>query len=78
MKPLAIYIHIPFCARKCAYCDFASWAGRQDVWKNYFDALLGEMDSWKEELRTREVRSVFFGGGTPSFVPAEYISAESA
>ena len=75
MQPLAIYIHIPFCARKCAYCDFVSWAGRQDVWKTYFDALLGEMDSWKDELRTREVRSVFFGGGTPSLVPAEYIAS---
>lgn len=75
MKPIAIYIHVPFCVRKCAYCDFASFAGRQDVWKDYFDALLGEIDSWKDELRTREVRSVFFGGGTPSLVSAAYIAA---
>ena len=75
MTPIAIYIHIPFCVRKCAYCDFASYAGRQDVWQDYFEALLGEIDSWKDELRTREVRSVFFGGGTPSLVPAESISA---
>ena len=78
MKPLAIYIHVPFCVRKCAYCDFASFAGRQDVWKKYFDALLGEMDSWKDKLRTCEVRSVFFGGGTPSLVPAEYIASVMA
>lgn len=75
MQPLAIYIHVPFCVRKCAYCDFASFSGRQDVWKNYFEVLLGEIDAWGEELRTRVVRSVFFGGGTPSLVPAEYISA---
>ncbi len=75
MKPLAIYIHIPFCVRKCAYCDFASFAGRQDMWEDYFDTLLGEIDSWKDELRTREVRSVFFGGGTPSLVTAAYIAA---
>ena len=74
MKPLAIYIHVPFCARKCAYCDFASFAGWEDAWENYFDALGGEMDAWADRLRAYEARSVFFGGGTPSLVPAEYIS----
>ena len=74
MTPLAIYIHVPFCVRKCAYCDFASFAGRQDVWEHYFEALLGEIDSWKDKLRTCEVRSVFFGGGTPSLVPAHHIA----
>ena len=74
MKPIAIYIHIPFCVRKCAYCDFASFEKKQDVWKEYFEALLGEIDSWKDKLRTSEVRSVFFGGGTPSLVPAGYIA----
>lgn len=73
MKPLAIYIHVPFCARKCVYCDFASYAGREAAWEQYFEALHGEIDAWGEELRTREVRSVFFGGGTPSLVPAEPI-----
>lgn len=72
-KPLAIYIHVPFCARKCVYCDFASYAGREGMWREYFDALYGEIDAWGEELRTREVRSVFFGGGTPSLVPAELL-----
>ena len=78
MKPLAIYIHIPFCARKCAYCDFASFEKKQDVWKEYLEALLGEIDNWKDRLRTCEVRSVFFGGGTPSLVPAEYIASVMA
>lgn len=73
LKPLAIYIHVPFCARKCAYCDFASFAGREDAWENYFDALGGEMDAWADRLRAYEARSVFFGGGTPSLVPATYI-----
>lgn len=72
-RPLAIYIHVPFCARKCVYCDFASYAGREAAWEQYFEALHGEIDAWGEELRTREVRSVFFGGGTPSLVPAELI-----
>ena len=74
MKPLAIYIHVPFCARKCAYCDFASFAGREDAWEDYFAALHAEMDAWADRLRAYEARSVFFGGGTPSLVPAEYIS----
>ena len=73
MKPLAIYIHIPFCARKCAYCDFASFAGREDAWEDYFAALRAEMDAWADRLRAYEARSVFFGGGTPSLVPAAYI-----
>ena len=74
LKPLAIYIHVPFCARKCAYCDFASFAGREDAWEDYFAALHAEMDAWADRLRAYEARSVFFGGGTPSLVPAEYIS----
>ena len=74
MKPLAIYIHIPFCVRKCAYCDFASFAGREDVWDEYFSALSGEMDAWAESLRAYEARSVYFGGGTPSLVPGERIA----
>ena len=74
MKPIAIYIHVPFCARKCAYCDFASFAGREADWDRYFETLGGEIDAWAERLRAYEVRSVFFGGGTPSLVPAGYIA----
>lgn len=74
MKPISIYVHIPFCARKCAYCDFASFAGREGEWTAYFDALGGEIDAWAERLRGYEVRSAFFGGGTPSLVPAGYIA----
>ena len=39
MRPLAIYVHVPFCVRKCAYCDFASFAGREGQWHDYFEAL---------------------------------------
>jgi len=72
MKP-ALYIHIPFCAQKCAYCDFASWAGREAAWEAYFDALEGELDSWIERVGN-EFSTVFIGGGTPSLAPAEYIA----
>ena len=74
MKPIAIYVHVPFCARKCAYCDFASFAGCEAEWDAYFDALGGEIDAWGNRLREYEARSVFFGGGTPSLVPAGYVA----
>ncbi len=70
MEKLAIYVHIPFCKRKCAYCDFASYAGREAIWERYFQALGGEIDGWAERLGGYEARSVFFGGGTPSLVDA--------
>ena len=72
-KPLALYLHIPFCAAKCAYCDFASYPGREDVWQRYTDALADELLSWKPVLGGYEVRTIFFGGGTPSLLPAEKI-----
>ena len=73
-SPLAVYLHVPFCQRKCAYCDFASFSGREAIWRRYFDALQEEIAGWRDELRVREARSIFFGGGTPSIVPSEYIA----
>lgn len=75
IKPLAIYVHIPFCKRKCAYCDFASFAGCEGKIDAYFNALAAEIDAWAEKLRAYQARSIFFGGGTPSIPPAEKIAA---
>lgn len=67
LKPCMLYIHIPFCARKCAYCDFVSYAGCQERMHDYVSALIREMD----QRRTKQVvTSVFLGGGTPSLLPA--------
>ena len=74
-RPLAIYVHVPFCKRKCAYCDFASFVGCENQIDSYFNALNGEIDVWADELRAYQARSIFFGGGTPSLVPAERIAA---
>lgn len=80
MKPLAIYIHVPFCKRKCAYCDFASRPDAGDKIRPYFDALMTEIRLWSENtdfglLSDRfRVSSVFFGGGTPTLVDARYIA----
>lgn len=78
-KPLALYVHVPFCKRKCAYCDFASWPDAGDRIRPYFDALMTEIRLWSENtdfglLQDRfHITSVFFGGGTPTLVDAEYI-----
>lgn len=74
MKPMAIYIHIPFCKRKCAYCDFVSYAGCEALYERYFSALYDEIDAWREKIGQYSLRSIFFGGGTPSLAPQEYIA----
>ncbi len=74
MYPLSLYFHVPFCLSKCAYCDFASYPGREGDWTRYFGALGGEIDGWGPELSGYEVATVFIGGGTPTLVPAEWIA----
>ena len=80
MNPLSIYVHVPFCVKKCAYCDFASWPNREDQWRQYFDAIVTEIRLWSENtdfglLKERfHVQSLFIGGGTPTLVPGEYIA----
>lgn len=73
-RPLALYIHIPFCAAKCRYCDFASYPQRESAWEVYLNALLEELQSWKAALSEYEVETIFFGGGTPSLWPGEWIA----
>ena len=79
MKPLSIYVHVPFCAKKCAYCDFASYPGRETDWRRYFDEIATEIRLWSDRtdfglLSGRyRVISVFIGGGTPTLVDADYI-----
>ena len=73
MKPLAVYIHIPFCVRKCAYCDFLSFSGTEEVEEQYIRKLLWEIKESTEIYRDYEVRTVFIGGGTPTSIPAEQI-----
>src|SRR4030043_221584 len=66
---LALYVHIPFCQAKCPYCDFNSYAGLEAVMAPYVDALIAEMALWREATRQAKVATVFFGGGTPGFLP---------
>ena len=74
MKPIGVYIHFPWCLKKCPYCDFVSFAkDRADIdHAGYADAVLAEIALRREALQGRQLRSVFFGGGTPSlWAPSE-------
>ncbi len=79
IKPLGLYVHIPFCLRKCNYCDFCSFANvDDDVRRGYIEALVSEILSYKRCERL-VVDTVFFGGGTPSVLtPTEFKTICSA
>lgn len=71
---MELYIHLPFCARKCRYCDFASYAGRMDAVPAYVDAVLAEGRAAAEALHHPCMDTVFLGGGTPSLLPPEQLT----
>lgn len=71
MKEIGVYIHIPFCKQKCNYCDFTSFSNKDDLIKEYINAL-------KKEIQIRNnldyiVKTVYIGGGTPSYIKSKYI-----
>ena len=68
MKEIGLYLHVPFCARKCVYCDFASWAGREDLFVPYAERVKAEIRA--KARRDVRVRTLYIGGGTPSLIPA--------
>jgi len=67
-KNLEIYVHIPFCARKCAYCDFLSFPGNQQAQREYTKKLIEEIKCQSAKVKEYQVISVFIGGGTPSIL----------
>lgn len=89
MKNLSIYIHIPFCVRKCFYCDFLSFpvagdtfvktcgtafgCSAQTAMESYVNLLLTEIESFASRYKEYRVLSVFWGGGTPSLLPAKEV-----
>ena len=74
--PLSLYVHLPWCVRKCPYCDFNSHEGRGALpFAAYVDALVADLDHDLPLAWGRTVHSVFFGGGTPSLFPPEAIDA---
>ncbi len=76
LPPLALYVHLPWCVRKCPYCDFNSHqAPSQLPVKEYAAALLADLELDLPLVWGRVVRSIFFGGGTPSLFDAEWVSS---
>lgn len=72
MKKLGLYLHFPFCIRKCKYCDFLSFEIHdEDVYMDYAKAMALELRRWRDRLDGYEVDTIFLGGGTPSLISCE-------
>lgn len=82
MKDIGLYIHIPFCKRKCCYCDFVSFSNSEEKIEEYIDCLICEIKEVAENVKFQfqqkkgdlvNVRSIYMGGGTPSYIDSKYI-----
>jgi len=73
LKPLGLYVHIPFCVKKCFYCDFNSFPSDEDVHKRYIDALLKEIKKLEPYAMDYYLDTIFIGGGTPSILSEDLI-----
>jgi len=70
---ISLYIHIPFCKTKCPYCDFNTYQGIEDLMEPFLESLTLEIELWGRALDHPKVNTVFFGGGTPSYLPQGHI-----
>ena len=70
----AVYVHVPFCAKKCAYCDFVSYPGRLNEADEYISRVLDEACERKQEYGIQNICSLYLGGGTPSLLTADQLS----
>lgn len=71
---LGMYIHIPFCSSKCAYCDFFSMRGNDERYSNYTDTVKDRIKYFSSQYNDRTIDTIYFGGGTPSIVGANRIA----
>jgi oxygen-independent coproporphyrinogen-3 oxidase len=71
--PIGVYLHIPFCAHICPYCDFNTYAGQESLIPRYVDALARDIAREGGAIGRRQVASIFFGGGTPSLLEPDQI-----
>ena len=72
---MGLYVHVPFCKTKCPYCDFNTYQGIESQMAAYLEAVTTELRLWGNALGHPRVRTVFFGGGTPSYLPDGDIEA---
>ncbi|KAA3647996.1 MAG: coproporphyrinogen III oxidase family protein [Chloroflexi bacterium] len=76
LGPYSLYLHIPFCRHKCGYCDFNTYAGKEDLQPDYVRALCAEITQFAEAAGERlPLHTVFFGGGTPSLLTSQQLEA---
>lgn len=69
-KEIGVYVHIPFCMKKCYYCDFISYCNKDNLVKDYINAVKMEI---KEQNIQSEITTIYIGGGTPSYIDSKYI-----
>lgn len=72
-KDLSLYVHIPFCIRKCLYCDFPSFSGMDNYFDDYIKCLCREIEDMSADFSDRTVNTIFLGGGTPSVLPTHLL-----
>ncbi len=74
-KELGIYIHIPFCKRKCYYCDFISYQDKTELIDKYIESICLEIENWKKSINMSQykVTTIYIGGGTPSYIEQKHI-----
>lgn len=70
---IGVYIHVPFCAHICPYCDFTTYAGKNNLIPSYVDAVILELQKRAGEANNREVATIYLGGGTPSLLDPDQI-----
>lgn len=76
-KPMGLYIHIPFCNKKCDYCDFVSFSMSRKAQQMYLEGLFAEIEMLKRKFQDKTFNSIFIGGGTPSIVYEGFIASLS-
>ena len=69
----SIYVHIPFCEIKCPYCDFNAYSDVDHLTENLINSIEKEIVYWGTLFKNQKIKSIFFGGGTPSWIESKYI-----
>ena len=72
MKEIGVYIHIPFCIKKCDYCDFISYCDKQDLVEEYIEKLKEEINIELNKMEYK-IKTIYIGGGTPSSIDSKFI-----
>lgn len=72
-KEIGVYVHIPFCKRKCYYCDFISFCEKDELQEKYINTVIQEIEDFFYLNKNVKIKTIYIGGGTPSFIDGKYI-----